>query len=130
MSPRETCLVSPVLIWGLAAFNLITFVAYVWLALIIKSIHRAVGPRMPEGGFLHAAKSFLFCCSLSHLSGALVIFFLLFGFELVAVILTAVASLVAASILHAHRATITASIVAYLDLRDRLARSPLPVANP
>ena len=89
MWPREICIASPFLAWALVVFNLAIFASYVSIPLSIYRIHRTVGPSMPEPYLLHVCKAFIVFCGISHLVGALVVFFLLFRFETLAMGFTA-----------------------------------------
>lgn len=122
MFPREACLQSPILIWGLAAFGVLLFATSLFIPLQIYLIHRAVGPRMPEPYLMRVMKVYLITGGLSHLTGALVIFWVLFRFELAALGLASLVSLYAAGLLAHHRRRIIAGLLAYVELVKHVER--------
>lgn len=122
MWPREVCLGSPVLIWGILICNLLFVAAYVGIPYEIWRIHRSVGPRMPEPYLARVFKAFILTCALAHLSMAAVIFFLLFRFELAALMLGSGVALFAWQVLHRHRPAIVQGLRAYVAWRDDMER--------
>jgi hypothetical protein len=129
MWPREVCLHSPFLVWGLILTNLLIFASYVSIPLSIYRIHRSVGPEMPEPYLLRVCKAFILFCGVSHLAAAAVIFFILFRIELLTMSFAAFVSVFAAIVLERHRPAITEAVRAYVQWKRHVAAATKDINN-